>query len=395
MFWMTSLASNVGTWVHEVGSGWLMTSLDSSPHMVSAVRVVMSLPILLLALPAGTLADRVDRRKLLIAVQAVLMLTAAAISLMTYTGTITPQRLLVLTAIMGLGMVIHVPTWQASIPELVPREQIPQAVALGSISFNLARSVGPALGGLLIASVGTWIAFAVNSFSFGVVLLVLIRWRRTASEKPRRESFTTSIRTGVVFVVRERVMRNVLLRVVLFVLPASALWSLMPLIARQQLNWDSRGYGYLVGSIGVGAVVAAVWLPRLRRIVGIDQTVFAAMCIFATGLAVTSMSSNRGLAIASMFVMGIGWMMTLTTLNSTAQVTLANPIRARGMACYLSAMAGGMAMGAWLWGLIAKEYSPELAELLAAAMLPVHAIIGLMLPLQPHSVEKPVAATHS
>lgn len=352
----------------------------------------MSLPILLLALPAGTLADRVDRRKLLIAVQTVLMLTAAAISLMTYTGTITPQWLLVLTAIMGLGMVIHVPTWQASIPELVPREQIPQAVALGSVSFNLARSVGPALGGLLIASVGTWIAFAVNSFSFGVVLWVLIRWRRAVSEKPGRESFMTSIRTGVVFVLRERVMRNVLLRVVLFVLPASALWSLMPLIARQQLNWDSRGYGYLVGSIGVGAVVAAVWLPRLRRIVGIDQTVFAAMCIFATGLAVTSMSSNRGLAMASMFVMGIGWMMTLTTLNSTAQVTLANPIRARGMACYLSAMAGGMAIGAWLWGLVAKEYSPEFAELLAAAMLPIHAIIGLMLPLERRTVETSVTA---
>lgn len=392
MFWLTSLASNVGTWVHEVGSGWLMTSLDSSPQMVSAVRVVMSLPILLLALPAGTLADRVDRRKLLIAVQTILMLTAATISLMTYTGTITPQWLLVLTAIMGLGMVIHVPTWQASIPELVPREQIPQAVALGSVSFNLARSVGPALGGLLIASVGTWIAFAVNSFSFGVVLWVLIRWRRAVSEKPGRESFMTSIRTGVVFVLRERVMRNVLLRVVLFVLPASALWSLMPLIARQQLNWDSRGYGYLVGSIGVGAVVAAVWLPRLRRIVGIDQTVFAAMCIFATGLAVTSMSSNRGLAMASMFVMGIGWMMTLTTLNSTAQVTLANPIRARGMACYLSAMAGGMAIGAWFWGLVAKEYSPEFAELLAAAMLPIHAIIGLILPLERRTVETTVTA---
>jgi len=356
--------------------------------MVSAVRVAMSLPILLLALPAGTLADRVDRRKLLIAVQTVLMLTAGMISAMTYAGVMTPQWLLVLTGIMGLGMVVHVPTWQASIPELVPKSQIPQAVALGSISFNLARGVGPAIGGLLIASVGTWIAFAVNSFSFGVVLLVLIRWKRTATERPLPESFFASIQTGFAFAIGERVMRNVLLRVVLFVFPASILWSLMPLIARQQLDWDSRGYGYLVGSIGLGAVVAAAWLPRMRQVVGIDQTVFSAMCIFAAGLAMTSITSHRIVAMVSMFVMGIGWMMTLTTLNSTAQVTLSNSIRARGMACYLSALAGAMAVGAWLWGVVAKEYSPEFAELFAAALLPVNAIIGLMLPMDADRVKR-------
>jgi predicted MFS family arabinose efflux permease len=381
LFWIASLASNVGTWVHEVGSGWLMSVLDDSPAMVSAVRVAMSIPILLLAIPAGALADRVDRRRLLIGVQCVLMTTTAVLSLLTFTQWITPASLLTLTIIMGLGMVVHVPTWQASLPELVPREQIPQAVALGSISFNLARSVGPALGGILIATYGTWVAFAVNSLSFAMVVFALFRWKREPVEISRAESYHASIVSGVSRILRDSVMRNVLVRVVLFVLPASALWSLMPLIAREQLDWDSRGYGYLVGAIGVGAVSAAFVLPRIRRIIGLDQTIFVSMCVFASGLAVTSISSNRVAAMLAMFSMGVGWMMTLTTLNSTAQVTLPNSVRARGMACYLSAMAAGMALGAWSWGLVASAYSPAIAELLAAALLPIHAIIGLALPI--------------
>ncbi|MGV3485725.1 MAG: MFS transporter [Planctomycetaceae bacterium] len=385
MFWIASLASNIGTWVHEVGSGWLMSSLDDSPQMVSAVRVAMSLPILLLAIPAGALVDRVDRRRLLITIQSLLMAATAVLALMTYTRSITPTSLLVLTVIMALALVIHVPAWQASIPELVPRDQIQQAVALGSISFNLARSVGPALGGLLIATFGTWVAFAVNGLSFGIVIAALVSWRRGTVDVAKPESFLASIRTGSLYVMREPVMRNVLLRVILFVVPASALWSLIPLIAREQLHWDSRGYGYLVGAIGIGAVAAAILLPRLRQSIGVDQTIFAAMCVFGSGLAVTSISTNAIVTMAAMFVMGVGWMLAMTTLNSTAQITLANAIRARGMSYFLSAMAGGMAVGAWLWGLIAQETSPELAQLAAAAILPVHAVVGLMLPIRPHS----------
>ncbi len=365
-----------------------MASLDSSPQMVSAVRVAMSLPILLLAVPAGALADRVDRRRLLIVVQSGLMITAAALAASTYFGSITPGWLLILTVSMALGLVVHVPTWQASIPELVPREQIPQAVALGSVSFNLARSVGPALGGWLIAMCGSWVAFAFNAITFGVVIVALVAWRRADIDAAPREAYLASIKTGLVFALGQPVFRNVLIRTVLFVLPASALWSMMPLIARQQLQMDSRGYGLLVGAIGVGAVVAAIWLPRLRRIIGIDQTVFAGMCLFAAGLAVTSISTSRTAGLCSMFVMGIGWMVVLTTLNSTAQVTLSNPIRARGMACYLSAMGCGMAIGAWLWGTVASSYSLSLSLLAASALLPIHAVIGTMLPIEANGSRK-------
>ena len=376
IFWLTSLASNVGTWIHEVGAGWLMTSLDNSPHLVTAVRVAMSVPILLLAIPAGTLADRVDRRRLLIGIQCVLMITAATISWLTFAGRITPGLLLALTCVMGLGMVVHVPTWQASIPELVPRRQLPQAVALGSISFNLARSIGPAIGGLMIATLGTWVTFAMNSVSFLIVLFVLLRWNRVASPPIAKQSFRSAVVEGIVFAANDRSMRHVLVRVILFVMPASALWSLMPLVAKEQLHWDSRGYGYLVGAVGFGAVAAALVLPCMRRRIGLDQTVFVATCLYACGLAITSTSSNRLVVLGSMFVMGAGWMIVLTTLNSTAQMTLPNSIRARGMACYLSCMAGAMALGAWTWGAVAGATSPGIAELIAALLLPITAVAG-------------------
>lgn len=341
----------------------------------------MALPIILLAIPAGALADRVNRRNLLIVVQSILLVTAATISLLTYFQIISPLSLLILTIVMGMGMVLHVPTWQASIPELVAHDQIPQAVALGSISFNLARSVGPAFGGLLIAWFGTWMAFALNSLSYAFVLAALMAWDRKSEPHASLDSFGRSVLRGLQFAATDRVMRNVILRVILFVIPASLLWSQLPLIARDQLAWDSRGYGYLVGAVGIGAVAAATWLPSLRRMIGIDQTIFAAMCLFAIGLAIISTTSQRLMAIGAMLMMGTGWMMTLTTLNSTAQVTLHHAIRARGMSCYLSSMALGMALGAWGWGWVTKQYSIQVAELVAAATLPIVAIIGVMLPI--------------
>jgi MFS family permease len=369
MFWIASLFSNIGTWVHEIGAGWLMSTLDGSPQMVSAVRAATALPIVLLAIPAGALSDRVDRRQLLLMVQCVLMATAALIAMLTYLERISPIGLLLLTIVMGLGTVLHVPTWQASIPELVPRSHLPQAIALGSVSFNLARSVGPAIGGLLIASFGTWSPFGLNAISFCVVLMAIFFWKRLQVTQRPNESFVTSMRAGVAMVMARGEMRQVLGRVGLFVLPASALWALLPLIAREQLLWNARGYGYLVGSIGLGAVLAALWLPRLRTHVGVDRTLLMAMLLYAAGLALMASTGWRSIAIIAAMMMGTGWMSVLTTLNSTAQMTLPDAMRARGMSCYLSAMALAMAGGSLLWGKIAAIYSPAMALGLAAVLL--------------------------
>ncbi|TWU02085.1 MFS transporter [Neorhodopirellula pilleata] len=381
VFWLASLASNLGTWIHEVGAGWLMTSLDASPEMVAAVRTSMSLPIVILAIPAGVLADRFDKRRLLLMTQSMLFSVTAILSLLTFTDQISAWGLLSLTFVMGLGMVIHVPTWQSAIPELVPRSQIPRAVGLGSVSFNLARTLGPAIGGVLIALVGIWSTFAINAMSFACVILVLILWKRTSIENSRGRSFLSSMRQGVRYVLLNPAMRHVMIGVLLFVMPGSALWSLMPLYAKTQLGWGAQGFGALVGCIGAGAVAGASVLPRLRHRFGSDVMVAGAMGLFAFGLAIMSWAPSWPVLLPTVLAMGAGWMATLTTLNATAQFTLPPRLRARGMGCYLTMMAGSMAIGSLVWGRTAGAIGLAGALQVACGVMLATAIVSLAFPL--------------
>ncbi len=257
LFWIASVVSNLGTWIHEIGAGWLMTSLDASPEMVAAVRVAMALPMTVLAIPAGVLADRIDRRRLLILTQLAMLSTTSVLATLTLTGVITSWLLLALTFTMGLGMVLHILTWQSTIPELVPRTQLPRAIALGSISFNLARAGGPALGGVLIAMAGPWVAFAANAVSFAFVLVVLFSWKRENTESSRGLSYRASLVEGIRYVAGEPTMRWTLTRLMMFMLPASTLWALLPLVAKERLGWEADGFGLLVTMVGSGAVAAA------------------------------------------------------------------------------------------------------------------------------------------
>ncbi len=376
-FWIASLVSNLGTWVHEVGAGWLMTNLDSSPEMVSAVRIAISAPTMLLAIPAGVLADRIDRRRLLIVTQFVMLSTTTMLATLTFSGAMTSWTLLGLTFVMGLGTVLHVLTWQSTVPELVPKTQLSRAVALGSISFNLARAIGPAIGGLLIAMAGVWIAFAVNALSFAGVLVVLLSWRRENTESAHGLSYGDSMRQGFQFVLQQPTMRNVLIGVLLFLMPATAMWSLLPLVARQQLGWNAGGYGLLVTTIGLGAVFAARILHPLQHRLKLDRTVAVGMLAFALGLFVLSFATSGPIAMIATFVMGAAWMITLTTLNATAQMTLTNQLRARGMGCYMTVIALGMSSGALVWGQIAGTIGLAATQSIAAATLVVTAAIRL------------------
>jgi predicted MFS family arabinose efflux permease len=290
--------------------------------------------------------------------------------------------LLAFTFVMGLGTVLHVLIWQSTIPELVPIAQLPRAVALGSISFNLARAIGPALGGLLIALAGVWIAFAVNALSFACVLVVLLGWRREQTESPLGMAYREALLQGFQFVRRQPTMINVLLGVVLFLLPATAMWSLLPLIARQHLGWEADGYGLLVASIGIGAVFAARILHTLHRKIGRDWTVALAMTVFAIGLFVIGATTTGAIVLTSTFMMGGAWMMTLTTLNATAQMTLPNHLRARGMGCYLTVMAISMSVGALVWGQVAGWIGLVPTQWFAAATLVVTAAISLRFPIE-------------
>ena len=381
MFWFASLASNLGTWIHEVGAGWLMTNLAATPEMVAAVRTSMSLPIVVLAIPAGVLADRFDKRKLLMMTQGVLFAVTALLSLLTFNDVITAWGLLALTFVMGLAMVVNVPTWQSAIPELVPRSQIPKAVGLGSVSFNIGRTLGPAVGGVLMATVGIWSTFALNAISFACVIGVLTVWKRETTENSHGRSFASSMRQGVRYVLLKPAMRHVMIGVGLFVVPGSSLWALVPLYAKTELGWDAEGFGIIVACVGFGAVAGATVLPWLRRRFGSDRLVAASMSVYALGLFIMSVSPPWQILFPAIILMGSAWMATLTTLNATAQLTLPRRLRARGMGCYLTAMAGSMSVGSVLWGQTAGALGMLTSLQIASGLMIVTAFASLTFPL--------------
>jgi predicted MFS family arabinose efflux permease len=380
-FWIASIVSNLGTWIQEVGAGWLMTRLDSSPEMVSAVRVAVSLPTLLLAIVVGVMADRIDRRKLLIITQIMLFATTATLSVLTRWEVITAWGLLLLSFAMGVGTVVHILSWQSTVPLLVPRRQLSRAIALGSISFNLARSVGPALGGLLVASFGVWVAFAVNSLSFLGVLAVLVMWKPEPVDRGQLASFRQNLTEGVQFLVGNQTMRNTLTVLFLFLMPATALWALLPLVAREQLGWQAKGYGLLVTALGLGAVVAARLLHGLHRRFKLDRTIAVAMITFACGLMVIGSSRQGSLVMLATLLMGAAWMLALTTLNSCAQLTLPNSLRARGMGGYMTVMAGSMSVGSLVWGQIAGYCGLMQTQWIAAAAMLIGAALHVRFPV--------------
>ncbi|MEL6895959.1 MAG: MFS transporter, partial [Planctomycetota bacterium] len=292
VFWGASLFSNLGTWVHEIGAGWLMTELNGNPQVVASVRTAMALPIMFLAIPAGVIADRFDRRWLLLGTQIMLLGVALTLALCTYYQMVSVWGLLIATAAMGIGMTLHVPTWQATIPQLVSRPMLPQAVALGSLSFNLARCVGPAVGGFCIWLVGIWSAFALNSISFTGVILAVLWWNyrepratdvQTRSRHSSRDaaSFWDDMIQGVRFALTDTIMRRTLCRLMMFIFPAAGFWALAPWIARYHLNWSAEGYGMLIGTLGGGAVAMAFFLPTLRRILGVNQMLLLLGWLFA------------------------------------------------------------------------------------------------------------------
>lgn len=358
-----------------------MTSLSATPEMVAAVRTSMSIPILVLAIPAGVLADRFDKRKLLMMTQGLLFAVTATLSLLTFTQVITAWGLLALTFVMGLAMVVHVPTWQSAIPELVPRSQIPKAVGLGSISFNIGRTLGPAVGGVLIAMVGIWSTFALNAISFACVIGVLSVWKRETTENSHGRTFASSMKQGVRYVLLKPAMRHVMIGVGLFVVPASSLWALVPLYAKTELGWDAQGFGIIVACVGFGAVTGASVLPWLRRRFGSDRLVAVSMSVFALGLFIMSVSPPWQILFPAIIVMGSAWMATLTTLNATAQLTLPRRLRARGMGCYLTAMAGSMSVGSVFWGQTAGTLGMLASLKIASVVMILTAIASLAFPL--------------
>ena len=365
--WIATIVSNVGTWMQDVGAGWLMTSLSSSPSLVALVEAADSLPIMLLALPAGAIADIVDRRRLLIAAQVYLMVIAAALGLLTWLNVMTPWMLLGFTFALGVGAAMVMPAWAAIVPELVPPEDLPSAIALNSIAINVSRAIGPAIAGVLVAAVGAWLVFVLNALSYIGIIAVLVRWRRQRRKSSLpAERFVSAIRVGLRFVTHTRALQIVLIRGSAFFVFASATWSLFPLIVRRELGMGPEIYGLLLTCIGIGAVGGALLLPRVRAKFSRDALVAGASTLYAVAALMLGHVQNVALLAVAMLGTGVAWISILSALQVSAQMTLPAWVRARGLAAFVVVFMGGMALGSILWGQVAARVGIPAALTIAA-----------------------------
>lgn len=354
--WIATIVSNVGGWMQDVGAGWLMTSLSPSPSMVALVEAADSLPLMLLALPAGALADIVDRRRLLIIMQVYLLVVAGALGVLTWLEVTTAWLLLGFTFALGIGAAMMLPAWAAIIPDLVAAEEMPSAVALNSIAINASRAIGPAIAGMLVAAVGAWLVFVLNALSYIGILVVLLRWRREHRKSTLpAERFFSAIRVGMRFVMHAPTLQIVLIRGCAFFLFASATWSLFPLIVRQGLGRGPETYGLLLTCMGVGAVGGAMLLPRLRAGMSRDTLVAVASALYALAMLALAHLPYVGLLAVAMVATGTAWIAILSALQVSAQLTLPEWVRARGLAAFVVVFMGGMALGSVLWGLVATR----------------------------------------
>lgn len=368
--WIASITSNIGTWMHEVGAGWLMTSLTPSPLMVALMQSATSLPIFLLALPSGALADVVDRRRMLLFTQGWMLTAAAVLGILTLLDLTTPWVLLILTFLLGTGAAMNAPAWQATTPGLVSRTELPAVVALTGMGLNLARAVGPALGGAVVAAAGAGAVFLLNALSFLSVLFVLYRWHRVVrNDSAPVEPVVSAIRAGIRYARYAPALRAVLVRTGLFVLSASALWALLPVLARHEMGLDSIGYGILFGSLGAGAVAGAVLLPAMRSRFSMDSLVAGATLSFAAVMVAMAQVRHFGLLCLTMIAGGVAWITLMASFNVATQMAVPSWVRARALALYLLTFQGGMAAGSVLWGEVTEYAGISVALVYAAAGL--------------------------
>ncbi|MBU3079196.1 MFS transporter [Sphingomonas quercus] len=382
--WVSSLISNFGGLIQSVGAAWLMTSLTSSQEMIALVQSSNALPIMLLSLWAGAVADNLDRRIVMLCAQGFMLLVSVALAVCAWAGVLTPWLLLAFTFLIGCGTALNGPAWQASVGDMVPRSVLPGAVALNSMGFNIARSVGPAIGGAIVAAAGAAAAFLINAVSYVGLIAVLARWRPAYA--PRllpREQLGDAMGAGLRYVAMSPNLRVVLLRALLFGAAAAAIPSLMPVVARQMMTGGPFVYGALLGAFGAGAVGGAFASVRLRRRLASETIVRVASLGLAFGAAVVGMSGTLALTLPALACAGAGWVLALSTFNVTVQMTAPRWVVARGLALYQMSAFGGMAVGSWLFGVLADGRGVELALFTAAGLQVAGVVLGLRMPLPP------------
>ncbi|WNG22374.1 MFS transporter [Cystobacter fuscus] len=376
--WLAVLTSNIGTWVQDVAASWFMSERTGSPLMVAAVQSATTLPVVAFALVAGTLADIVDRRRYLLGVQLWMLFVVTMVALQAHAGRLEAWSLLCLTFALGTGAAMAMPAQAATTADLVPRSVLAPAVALSSIGMNIARSIGPALGGLVVAKFGAAWAFSLNALSFLGVVFVLWRWKpaRSVSTLPA-ESFGGALRAGLRYAVQAGEFRSVLVKSACFFVFASALPAQLAIVVRQQLSAGAGTYGLLLGFIGAGAIAGAFVLPKLRERFDADRLVPAATLIYAlTMLALAGIRDLRLLCVA-MLANGVSWITVLSSLQTAAHVSVPAWVRARALSLYIMVFSAGMAGGSLIWGALAQHAGTGFALTVAAVLAVLAGVFSL------------------
>lgn len=367
VLWMATLFSNIGTWMNDVGAGWLMTNLSPDPVMIAAIQAMTTLPVFLLALPAGAIADIFDKRKLLIFVNILMLCAATLLAVLVYFDVISIGWLLLITFVLGSGAAFLGPAWQAIVPSIVEPNELKSGIALNSMGINISRAIGPALAGILISQVGLYLPFLLNALSFIAIILAIWWWEgeKKEEEKLPAESVVAAMISGLRYARYSPALIKTIVRAASFFIFASAYWAMLPLVARVSLHGDATLYGLLTTSIGIGAVVGAFSLSTLREKFSTSTLIAFGTLGTALVLFIFASATSIYLAIFASMLAGFSWIITLSTLMVSAQTALPNWVRARGLALYLTVFSGAMALGSLVWGQIASHTSVTIALLCA------------------------------
>jgi MFS family permease len=382
--WVANLVSSFGALIQGVGAAWMMTALTNSVDLVALVQASTSLPIMLFSLLGGAIADNFPRRRVMLVAQFFMLAVSALLTLSALLGLITPWLLLTFTFLIGCGTALNNPSWQASVGDLVPRSSVGSAVALNSIGFNLSRSLGPAVGGIIVAVAGAAAAFAVNLVSYLGLLFVLLRWKPApAPAGLPREAVGAAMFAGIRYMALSPQLGKVLVRSFIFGLTASSVLALLPVVASQIPGGGPLVYGLLLGAFGLGAVGGALISARLAEQFSSEAIVRLAFLGFAICAAVTGLSPSPWLTGVALLLGGACWVLALTLFNVTVQLSTPRWVVGRSLSLYQTATFAGLAAGSWLWGVAGEEFGVSNALVASAIALVVGAGVGLVLSIPP------------
>jgi MFS family permease len=378
--WLASLLSNLGLLIQAVGAAWAMTQMTSSADKVALVQTALMLPVMLVSMPAGAIADMYDRRIVALISLSISLAGATALTVLAWLGMVTPQILLTFCFVVGCGMALFGPAWQSSVSEQVPAETLPSAVALNGISYNIARSFGPAIGGIVVAAAGAVAAFAANAVLYLPLLIVLFLWQRN-SEPSRlpRERLNRAIVSGVRYIANSPSIRIVLARTLVTGVIGSSVSALMPLVARDLLHGGAQTYGIMLGAFGMGAVIGALNIGEVRKRLSGEAAIRACALSMGGAIAAVALSREPVLTAAALVIAGAVWMLAVALFNIGVQLSAPRWVAGRSLAAFQAAIAGGIAIGSWGWGHLTDQIGVEGALLVSAAVMLASPLLGLWL----------------